>query len=291
MKRAILALSLMLIGVVGVHSSASAIGLKIAPLEYRTTLKKGETKKGFIDISNPTGEAVRVKTSAQAFRQVDDEGTLQFYNDAQLTAGVKLDLDDFELGPREAVRMYFLLDSTKLASGDVYGAIFFTTEPTKAANGVGQSVKLGTLLSIVNGAPSVHQAAITALDVPWLQLDDHIKGSYTIKNTTNTSGATGFYPDVAVHAAPFGAKQTSTGKLIFAGRSRENEVSVPVFPLSIHRLSVDFQGSKKTQWVVNATPLAIIIAGLILVITAFIVRVLFIRRKRRAIKQFQNVLK
>ena len=117
--RLLLAVCCLLVGAFFVAPPVSAASLKVAPLEYRTTLKQGEKKKGFIDVSNPTKETVRVRTSAQAFRQIDDNGSLQFFDNEQVSAGVLLDLDEFELGPLEAVRMYFILDSTRCVRGDL----------------------------------------------------------------------------------------------------------------------------------------------------------------------------
>lgn len=261
MKRLLFLIGVLCVGVFCLSPTAGAVGLKVAPLEYRTALKKGETKKGFIDASNPTDQTVRIKTSAQAFRQVDDLGSLQFFDDERIRGGVQLDLDEFELGPREAVRMYFQLDGTKLPSGDVFAAIFFTTEPTKPSVGVGQSVRLGTLLSIINDTPGSREAEIMGLTIPWLQFSDDAKGSYTIKNTANPQQATGFYPQVKLLATPFGPSEQSTGKLVFAGRSRENEFSLKLLPLGVYKIQASYGDSTRAQWVIVASPVGLGVLG------------------------------
>lgn len=252
----------------------------MAPLDYRTTLTSGEVKKGFVDISNPDNQTVRVRTSVQAFRQTNNDGVLEFYDSGQLKAGVKLDLDEFDLGPHEAVRMYFLLDGKKLPSGDVFGAIFATTEPQGSENGVGQTVRLGTLLSITNGTPSDRQATITKLSVPWLKLGDTINGSYDIKNTADKNKATGFYPTVRISAAPLGGHIDQQGKLTFAGITRTNNFQLKIFPLGLFRVSASYQGQSVSHWVLVVSPGALVILFVILLVL-FAAHRLYKRRSRR----------
>lgn len=264
MSRLLLALSLMVASTFFMQQSAGAISLKVAPLEYRTSLKQGEKKKGFIDVSNPTDEKLVVKTSAQAFRQIDDQGTIEFYDDEEISAGFQLDLNEFELGPKEAVRMYFQLDSTKLPSGDVYGAIFFTTAPTKPTAGVGQAIKLGTVLSIVNGTPGARQAVITDLALPSFSFSSEVRGSYAVKNTADPKSATGFYPQVRLGSAPFGETKEAKGKLVFAGRTRNSEFSLNLPPVGIYQVSASYGESAQKRWVMVLEPFVLIITGFIL---------------------------
>jgi len=256
-----------------------ALSLKVAPLEYRTELKVGEKKKGFIDISNPTTQTVSVVTSAQAFKQVDDSGTLRFYDDEQLSAGVQLDLDSFELGPRQAVRMYFQLDGTKLPSGDVYGAVFFTIDPKLPKNGVGQTIRVGTLLSIVNGTPGSREADVAGLSIPFLVIGDTIHGSYRIKNTAREGTATGFYPEVALSSLPFGEKKTQLSTLVFAGRTRENSFSLKLPLFGFYRIKAAYGDSSKSQWIFVAHPVALIISVVLLLTLVMATKTVIRRRK------------
>ena len=277
--RGLLALVLMCVAVVATDASVSAAGLKVAPLEYRTNLNKGEKQKGFIDISNPTSEKLLVSTSVQAFKQIDDQGTLQFYNSEQVAAGVLLDLDEFELGPREAVRMYFLLDSTKLPSGDVFASIFFTTKPANTSDGEGQAIRLGTVLSIVNGTPGARNAAITSIDVPFLQFNGEIRGTYAIKNTADPANATGFYPQVRVASSPLGESKEIAGSLVFAGRTRTNEFSLKLPPVGIYRVNATYGNSSMGRWVVVLHP-GVIVALITVLLALGIARTL--RRRQRS---------
>lgn len=258
----------------------SALGLKIAPLEYRTTLKGGEVVKGFIDISNPENQSVTVRTSVQAFKQIDDKGTLKFYEDEQLKAGVKLDLDDFELGPREAIRMYFLLDSKLLPSGDIFGGIFFTTEASNPKLGSGQSLKIGTILSIVNGTPGSRKAEITGLTVPSFHVGDTISGTFGVKNTGNPETSTGFYPEVTVKVWPFGDERTVKSNLVFAQRSRDSNFSIKVPPLGVYKVSSTFGASEHAKLVVVAHPLALVLLGVIALVSIALSRVYVLSRRK-----------
>ena len=230
----------------------NALSLKMQPAIYIDTLQKGEKKKGFVDISNPMTTKIRLKTSVQAFRQTDDNGSLQFYDDAQLKAGLIPDLDEFELGPREAVRMYFLIDGTKLPPGEIFASLFVSTIPEQQA-GAAEAVQLGTLFSLVNGTPGAHKAEITSLDVPFWQFGDKVQGSYRIKNVAKPGESTGFFPDVTIAIKPLDQRIQQQGKLIFAGRSRENTFQVPASRVGFYKISVAYGNSRQSRLVFMAT--------------------------------------
>ncbi len=266
----------MLGGATSVHASS----LKLAPLEYRTTLKKGEKKKGFIDISNPSPSTVRVRVSVQGFRYIDDKPTMQFFNDEQLSEGIRTDLSSFTLKSRQAVRMYFLVDGLKLPSGDVYAGIFFTTEPTKQANGVNQRIKVGTLLSMVNGTPGARKASITGINVPFVQLGDTIKGTYTLYNPADPKKSTGFYPNVKLKKWPGSGERNETALLLFAGRSRVNDILYENVGFGLHRIELAHGNSSRTAWVfVISKGLALLVG--IIAAAALLELSLYRRRKNR----------
>lgn len=229
--------------------SVSAESLRIQPLSYQTVLGIGERQKGFVDITNPTAQTVTVTTSVQAFRQVDDKGSLQFYNDAAVINGVTPDLSEFELGARETVRMYFIIDGTKLPSGDVFAALFATIKPQASTGTSQQAVRVGTILSIVNGTPGARQATITHMLVGFFQFDTKITGTYTIKNTADMATTTGFYPKVTVGISPLKQQQVATSKLVYAGRSRDNSFQLETARLGLYRVTVSYLGSSESQLV------------------------------------------
>lgn len=256
-------------------TSAHALGLKVAPLEYKSTLKENETQKGFIDVSNPSSQAVTVAVSVQAFRQIDDDGGLEFYDDKQVRAGIKPELPTLELGPREAIRLFFTADSNLLPEGDVFAALFFTTDPKQPRNGVGQLVRVGTLLSLVNKNPGPRKAEITSLSLPFVQLDDTVSGTYTVKNTGPKQS--GFFPSVVVSSWPATQSKQVESSLVFGGRERENNFTHSL-GYGIHKVSVGYGSSQKSQWVVTIAPWMLVTAALIIVVIG--IEFLLLKKRR-----------
>ncbi len=232
-------------------TAAQALTLKVAPLEYRAELSKGEKKKGFIDITNPSATATKVTLSVMGFRQVDDNGAVEFYADEHLAAGVLLDYTEVEIGAHETLHLAFLVDSTKLPEGNVYGAIFASTV---APDGVaaGPAVRVGTLLSLVNGTQGENKAEVAALQLPWLQVGEAITAQIAVKNTAAPERATGFYPDITVALQPYSNK-TVSGPLVFAGRTRTVAYGAPGNYFGPMLVSATVGKSTKTQLVFAIT--------------------------------------
>lgn len=267
--------------VLGYASNTSAVSLKIAPLEFRTELKKAEVKKGFFDVSNPEGSKQKVKLTVQAFRQIDDKGSLEFFDSEQVSAGVRLDLQELELDPRESHRVYFLLDGAKLPEGDVYGAIFASTVP-ESANGAEQAVRVGTLLSITNATPGSRIADVTKLDTSWLQIGDGLEAKVTLRNPASQNTATGFYPVLKVTPKPYGST-TVKGPLIFAGHSRDIDYRQTGNYFGPLWLDFNSNGLSKGKFVFAVTgywrwlaPLAIV---LILLVGILLIKLNFFKRR------------
>jgi len=257
MKR--LSLSLLVLGSIFIANTffvqeASAASLKIAPLEYRTKLDENESKKGFIDISNPTGTKVTVSTSVQAFRQIDDQGSLEFYDDEIIEKGVKLDLDSFELKPREALRMFFVVDGSVLPSGNVFAAIFFTSEPSKTVAGIGQAVRLGTVLSVQNGTLGEQKAVITDFNVPFFQFGNELTADYTVKNIGDPEKTTGFYPQVKVSLDPLHTEEIFESPLVFAERSRSKDITISHNRFGLYKIAASAENLNLSRWVLLLDP-------------------------------------
>lgn len=223
----------------------NAESLRIAPLQYRTTLKSGEKQKGYVDISNPEGDTVEVKFEVQAFRQIDNAGGIEFYTDEALSKGVLLDLDSAELGPHEVLRLVFLIDGTMLPHGEVYAAILARTVPQSTA-GSAQSVRVGTVLEITNGSAGSHKASITDISAPFLQVGEGVSMTFVVHNEDSTGQTSGFRPKLKVGVLPYSEKETE-GPLIFAGRSRTVTYTTPGNYFGFVRLSVKTGSSSKGQ--------------------------------------------
>lgn len=218
--RRLVALLLMVCGMsLMVAPQASAVqSLKIAPQSYEATLQKAEVKKGYVDVSNPTSDTIRVKLDVQAFRQIADDGSLEFYESEQVRAGVQLDFDTLTLGPREAYRVYFLLEGNKLPQGDVFAAVFGSVIPDPTA-GSAQAIRVGTLLIVQNGTPAAHTANVIDFKTSWLHVGEGLSSSIVVTNPADPKTSTGFYPNITVSTAPYGSRDVK-GPLLFAGRTR-----------------------------------------------------------------------
>lgn len=283
MRKLLFAAGVALLAVCAVPQDASALGLKIAPLSYEAELQKGETKKGFVDISNPYSTPVQVKLEAQAFRQIDDEGSLEFFASEQITQGVRLDYNTITIGAREAYRVYFLLDGTKLGEGDSFAAIFASTVP-KAQAGSAQSVRVGTILTIQNGTPVEHRADVVGFVAAWLQTGEGLRATLNVKNPSDPKEATGFYPTIRMATVPYGGRDVE-GPLIFAGRTRSVEYSQPGNYFGPLWLSASVNESSKGQLILAVTGywrwLAPILAVVFLTIIFILRRSGILRRKRK----------
>ncbi|MEO5948920.1 MAG: hypothetical protein ABIP74_00800 [Candidatus Saccharimonas sp.] len=197
---------------------AEAVSLKIAPLRYQAILVKNEKKKGFVDISNPSAQPLHLKFEVEAFRQINDQGDIEFYDNAAVSAGVLLDLDSIELGPREALRLYFVIDGTKLPLGEVFAAVLARTVPG-AKEGAAQSVRVGTILEITNGQAGSRSASISAFSAPFFQIGEQVSAHFEVKNDATIAQGGGFHPDVTFSVNPY-STQNVQGPLVFAGHAR-----------------------------------------------------------------------
>jgi hypothetical protein len=247
-------------------------------LEYKATLKENERLEGFVDVSNPSAQKVTVQATVQAFKQIDNEGGLQFFDDERIAAGIRPELTSFELGPREALRMAFTVDGKVLPEGDVYAAIFLTTEPSQPRAGVGQSVRVGTILSLVNKNPGSRKAEITGVRLPLVQFSGVTKGSYAVKNTGPEG--TGFYPKVKLTAWPGRQTKEQESSLVFGGRERINDVSLPL-GYGVHYVEAAFGDSKTGQWVVLIAPW-MLVTGLLIVLVVGI-ELLLLKKRRKSL--------
>ena len=261
--------------------------LKIQPLSYETQLQKGERKTGFIDISNPSGQKITVLSSVQAFRQIDDDGNLEFYDSEAVVKGITPDLKSFTLGPREAQRMVFELDGAKLPEGDVFGALFFTTKPDDGG-AVSQAVRVGTLFIIENGTPGSRKAAISSIQTDFVHIGSAIDGNYTVKNTAEAGKATGFTPLVNLKLSPFGSTQQRDSSLVFAGRERSNDFSYRTNLFGLYRLSATYDGSSQSRWVLVLPTWLLWVGGamIIMVVSLFVIR----RRKQHRTRPDRKVI-
>ncbi len=203
---------------------ASIPTISVSPLKYQDSLTGSTSKLGFVDVSNPSDSTISLKSEVSAFRQINLAGDLQFYQDAAISRGITVSASEFDLGPREAVRVAFTIDPNKLPKGGVYGAIFFATVPkptSVSGNIIMQSAKAGTLLILDNGGAGKKSGTISSLKSAFFQFGNGIKGTIQYANVGEAPRAIAYNPTVSVRAAWWGRRTYLNGPLVFPGNKRE----------------------------------------------------------------------
>lgn len=231
---AALAISFGLVAAMG--GSAQATTVKISPLRYDAALKEGEKQKGFVDVSNPSATTETIRFTVQAFRQSDNDGNLEFYNDERLTKGILLDYSEVTLAPREVLHLAFIIDGSVLPQGDVFAAIFATSVSPQSASAA-QSAQVGSLLFIANGSPNKHSIAVERLNMLPVQVGRGITARFALSNLAQAGTVNAHAPQVKVAMWPF-ISDTVAGPLVFAGKSRQVDYVKQGDYFGIVRLSV-----------------------------------------------------
>lgn len=257
-----------------------ASAVKVAPLTYNIELASGQKKKGFVDVTNTDSAKTTFTFSVQALKQINAAGDLQFYDDEKVNAGIALDYATYDIEPRATLHLAFIADSAKLPSGDSFAVIFAIATPRAGAGSAG--VRVGTILTIQNGTPAEHKAEITDIEVPFIQIGNAIKGSYSIKNTSDPQKSTGFMPQVELAIDPFHQSVQNQASLVFAGIERQNNFSIQSGRFGFYKVTATFGDSNKETWVFCATPLGIVICiGIVVTAVLGVFAAIRIVRSRR----------
>lgn len=252
-------------------AQASTTSLQVAPLQYEAKLDPGKVSSGFIDVANPTGAAITIHSSVRGFRQTDTDGNLEFFDDPILATAIKPGLTEFTLGAREAVRVVFSVDASKLPQGGIYAAIFFSTSPPPESTNhsyIAEVANIGTLLMLTNGEGSTHQGQVQDINLKRLQWGSAITGTFSFTNTDHTAQPVGFKPQLNVRVLPWGSRQDTETGFVLPGSTRQFGFSRGgsyIGPLTITVADAD-TGTHTTTWVVACTgnyrwimPLAIVL--------------------------------
>lgn len=230
-------------------------GLQIAPLKYETSFEGPTPKIGYIDVANPSADSVRVVASIQGFRQSNNSGDLEFFDDPVLAGAITLASSDFVVTPRGAVRVPFSVDPTKLPDGGNYGAIFFQTQngaKLPKGNVLVPSARVGTLL-LLNNHGGKKAGRINKLTVPFWQFGNTISGHLSYQNT-GKNGFLAFNPTLEISLLPGMRHQYITGPLIFPSRERSVEFGRSGSYLGLLPVTVTAkEGGRQTRWVFAIT--------------------------------------
>lgn len=279
MRRAIYVFGAVVVALLFFGEGASAASLKIQPLLYREHIEAGEKKRGFVDISNPSDQPAMVKMSVQGFRQIDDEGNLEFYDNPQVSAGIVPEITEAELMPKDVLRLSFEIDSTKLPSGDVFAALFVSTT-NLSGTGTAMQARVGTLFVLENGLPPSRDVRIVMLETPFVQTGTGLQTRLAVQNTAPKGKATGFFPVIKIETPPYGVKEVQ-GPLVFAGRTRMIEYRQPGDYFGFIRLTAKSGTSEQSRYVFAITGYWRWLTPLVLGVLISAVVALWVIRKRR----------
>jgi len=260
----------------------AADNLQIRPLQYRETLDVGQQKKGVVDIANGSDETENVTLKVQFFKQVSDDGTLQFFDDPDQADAITLDVDNVELKAKESARIGFTVDSSKLPQGDIFGVIFATTKHEDVPQTIVPSVQVGTLLLLQNGMAGPRTAAISSLNIGLFQFGSQIKGSVGVKNPANIDQATGFFPSMQVSVEPWGAQTKFEGPLVYAGRTRTFDDNVPSNQFGVYKVTVSANNAVESRYVFLITGIwRVVVSGVFVFLVLLAVGSVVVRKVRR----------
>lgn len=211
--------TLIFVSLVFLHANfAGAEGLRISPLEYKTDLN-GKIEKGAVDITNTSGTTQQISIQVQAFKQINNKGSLEFYNDAFITAGVIPDYNTFELKPLATMHMYFLLDGQKLPKKQIFAGILAQANPLKSSYNITPVIRVGTLLILKNGdGDPPKQGEISKLSLPYFLFGNTIRGNFLFKNSETGENASGYFPNFTISVG--NSSQNFTGSLLFPSIER-----------------------------------------------------------------------
>lgn len=288
----ILGVSMLLgLGAMPAPAHADVPGLQASPLEYRDALTPGKVKTGYVQVSNPGDGPITIASSVRGFRQIGTDGRLEFFDDPDLSAGIQIGLTSFNLGPREAVRVVFNVDPSKLPAGGVYAGLFFRTVPpaqSSLSSYVDESANVGTLLELTNGPIGAYQGTIKTLSLPFMQFGNTLKGSLDYTNADHSAHPVGFRPNLSMQVLPWGKSPKLTTGLVLPGITRNFAIARPgsyfgLLPVIVtdndtHKIAITwiFACTGFYQWLV-------IVLGIALAIFAII-------RPKRLLKALRRVL-
>lgn len=247
--------------------------IRITPLKYEEQLELGAEKTGYVDVSNPGDTNITIKTQVQAFRQMNIEGDLEFYDDERIQKAIQMDLREFELGPREAARVFFDINSNQLPEGGVYAAVLFAAEESRGddrdnleRSAINIISRVGTLLILENGDKGVKRGSISKLGIPFWQFGAGIDGDVEF-TADKGERSIAFEPQLKTSIPIAGEKETETG-LVFAGNTRQFSIGshgdyLGIFPVKV---TDEVTGSIGSSWVLAVTGIWRTIAPLFLLV-------------------------
>ncbi len=260
-------------------NSVSATSIKVAPMKYEEKLTPGIVMTGAIDLSNPSDSKQKFSARVLAFRQINENGELQFYSDDKISAGINVDLAEIELGPHQVARVFFSINPDKLPRTGIYASVQFSTNPgqPETATRLASSVATGTLLILDNSRKSIQEGSVVDIDSDFWQIGEKINVGVTYKNTASGDEAIAFSPILGFRALPWGGKSSYTGPLVFSGNQRsfsfqQSSNYIGFLPLQV---SDSQSGLTKTKWVFAVTGLWVYLLPTLLFVLAVLAALVY----------------
>jgi len=261
----------------------AADSLQIRPLLYKEKIEGDKTKRGIVDVANGGGKATDVTMNVQMFRQVDDDGTLQFLESDVVKKAIKTDIESFRLKPKEAVRVVFTIDGSKLPQGDIFAAIFATTKTKNTPQAVTPEARVGTLLVLENGKPGPRNLTIPSLSLSRLQIGgSSIRGEMKIRNEADSMQTTGFFPKISTNVSPGGESTKFDGPLVSAGRTRTFDFSIPSNQFGIFRVNIKANDAQTARYVFVVTGVWRYIAPVLALLLLMLIVLISVLTKKNA---------
>jgi hypothetical protein len=222
-------------------ADASLPALQLSPLQYTTHLDLGHPKVGYFEAGNPTGSTMHVQVEVEAFRQTDNRGALEYYQDERLAAGIIPGVRTFDLGPHEVIRVKFTIDPNRLGPGGAYGVIFLRTSAGgSAASQINTSERIGTLLILDISGTGTKSGHIQNLSLPAFSYGaTTLPVAFHYANTNHDAQGLAFSPDLSLSLGWGAAAQKITGPFVFPGRERPATTKITLadrfglFPVSL----------------------------------------------------------
>jgi hypothetical protein len=209
-------------------ATASLPELKLSPLEIQEHLELGHPKIGYVEASNPTSTTAHITIEVQAFRQINDRGQLDYYNDQRIVAGIVPAQNSFDLGARETVRLKFSVDPNKLGPGGAYGVIFMrVTSGEQAASQINTSARIGTLLILDVAGKGTKSGQLTNVSINHAGYGATQLGiNFNFKNTGSGQSGLAYAPALQFRLGWSGPYHDVTGPFVFPGRTRVQTINL-----------------------------------------------------------------
>lgn len=159
-------------GSINFTHATEPISLKISPLTYKLTIKKGESETQVVSIINPNQVSIKVIAETQDFIQEDEEGSPKFIDKSvgktTLAQWIDINREAMTLVPNEKRDVPFTINAPKDAeSGGHYAAIFFKTVPDQTQSGqISITSRVGSLVLVTVPGDIISTGEIVEFKAP-----------------------------------------------------------------------------------------------------------------------------